>query len=265
MGNLARESGGESMTSVTILLVVTALLVIILGHRALDRTGLTDKQALVVIGLIWVGGFLDIPIGRVSVNVGGFIIPTLLIIYLLSKASSNQERFRGVLAIFISAGVIYLTSRIFDFGPEVGSYTFIDPLYLYGALAGVVAYLMGRSRRAAFIGGIGSILLVEAASIIYHQFTEGGPANLGTAGFFTGAIIAGLVAIFLAEVVGETREMMQGGPKKGDNYPSGLKKGNAPKEIEARATHAFRVSKPTLVLEVGESGDVKVFLEENAP
>lgn len=47
---------------------------------------------------------------------------------------------------------------------------------------------------------------------------------MGTAGFFTGALIAGIVAIFLAEIVGETRELMQGGPEKGDDYPTGLKK-----------------------------------------
>jgi len=264
MENLNKENGGGSMTSMAAaLLAVTALIVIILGHRALDRTGLTDKQALLVIAAIWVGSYFDIPLGRVSVNIGGFIIPLVLIIYLLVKASSNTERVRGVLAIVISAAVIYGISQIFDFGPEYKSYTFIDPMYLFGALAGIIAYILGRSRRAAFIGGIGSMLLVEAGSIIVQQVTEGGPANLGTAGFFTGALIAGLVAIILAEVIGETREMMQGGPQKGDNYPTGLKKGNAPPEIE-EATHAFRLKKPILVLEVGEDGEVRVFLEENA-
>lgn len=252
------------MTSTTVLLVISALLVIILGHRALDRTGLTDKQALLVIGLIWAGSYLDIPIGRVSVNVGGFIIPVLLVVFLLSKASSGTERGRGILSILISAGAVYLISQLFDFGPEAGSYTFIDPMYLFGALAGVVAYLIGRSRRAAFIGGIGSILLVESITIISRQITEGGPANLGTAGFFTGALVAGIVAIFLAEIVGETRELMQGGPEKGDDYPTGLKKGNAPRDVEARATHALRINKPILVLEIGDGGDVRVFLEENA-
>lgn len=262
MGNLARESRGDIMTSMSVLLVVTALLVIILGHRALDRTGLTDKQALLVIGLIWVGSYFDIPIGRVSVNIGGFIIPTILVIYLLFKASSNTERIRGVLAIIISAALISGISAIFDFGPEYPSFTFIDPMYLFGALAGVVAYILGRSRRAAFIGGIGSMLLVQLGSVILVQVREGGPVNLGTAGFFTGALIAGLIAIILAEVVGESREALGGGPEKGDNYPTGLKKGNAPSNVEAKATHAFRIGKPTLVLEIGEDGDIRVFLEE---
>jgi uncharacterized membrane protein len=256
------------------LLAITALLVVIIGHRALDRTGLTDKQALFVIALIWVGSYFNLPLGRVSVNIGGFIIPTVLVIYLLVKASSNQERVRGIMAIVISALVVFGISTVFDFGPEYPSFTFIDPMYLFGALAGVIAYILGRSRRAAFIGGLGSILLVESGSIVYQQVTEGGPANLGTAGFFTGALIAGLVAIILAEVIGETREMLQGGPQKGDNYPTGLKKGNAPADIEEanvaneanaiKATHAFRYNQPVLVLEISEDGSVLVFLEENA-
>lgn len=262
MENLAEESGGDGMTTTSAaLLAITALLVIILGHRALDRTGLTDKQALFVIGLIWAGSYFDLPIGRVSVNIGGFIIPAILVVFLLVKASSNTERVRGVLAIVISALVVFGISYFFDFGPENPSFTFIDPMYLFGALAGVIAYLLGRSRRAAFIGGLGSMLLLGAASLVYQQVTEGGPANLGTAGFFTGALIAGLVAIILAEVIGETREMMQGGPEKGDNYPTGLKKGNAPREVE-QATHAFRVNEPFLVMEIDEGGDVRVFLEE---
>ncbi|MDF2875733.1 MAG: hypothetical protein K0R22_2416, partial [Sporomusa sp.] len=49
-----------------------------------------------------------------------------------------------------------------------------------------------------------------------------GTTAIGGAGAFDVTIIAGIVAVMIAELVGETREKLQGGPVLGPNRPEGL-------------------------------------------
>ena len=59
-----------------ILILVSVLVAAGVCQRALDRLRLTDRQALLFVALIFIGGLLpDIPIGRVRVNVGGALVP----------------------------------------------------------------------------------------------------------------------------------------------------------------------------------------------
>lgn len=60
-----------------ILLVVLALLILFgVLQRVLDRMALTDRQALLLVALIFVGGWLpDIRLGMVSINIGGALVP----------------------------------------------------------------------------------------------------------------------------------------------------------------------------------------------
>ena len=55
-------------------LAVAALVYFGLAHRVLDRMRLTDRQALLLIGLMLLGSFVDIPLLRntvdLSINVG---------------------------------------------------------------------------------------------------------------------------------------------------------------------------------------------------
>jgi uncharacterized membrane protein len=58
-----------------LLLVVSVLIFLGLAHRVLDRMRLNDRQALVAVLSILIGGFIDIPVFRglwtVSVNLVG--------------------------------------------------------------------------------------------------------------------------------------------------------------------------------------------------
>ena len=82
-------------TGMILLLIVAALVYFGVAHRILDRMRLTDAQALVFIGLMIAGSFIDIPIMRgeieTSINVGGALIPLALAIYLFSKSDSSAE------------------------------------------------------------------------------------------------------------------------------------------------------------------------------
>ena len=83
-----------------LLIVVTLLVLFGVAQRVLDRLRLTDRQALLFVGLLFVGGLLpDIPVTpMLSVNIGGALVPLGLCIYLLAKAGSRQEVVRALIA-----------------------------------------------------------------------------------------------------------------------------------------------------------------------
>ncbi len=207
-----------------LLLVVSVLVYFGLAQRILDRMRMTDKQALLFIGGIVVGSFIDIPIMRspmqITINVGGAILPVALCIYLIAKADETAERVRAIVASALVAVAVSLGSRYLPYEPEN---MFMDPKLIYGVTAGLIAYIAGRSRRSAFIGGILGIVLSDIIHIItLYGVGIPGTTSIGGAGAFDVTIIAGIVAVMIAELVGETREKLQGGPVLGPNRPEGL-------------------------------------------
>lgn len=207
-----------------VLLVVGVLVYFGIAQRILDRMRLTDKQALLFIAAIVVGSFIDIPLMsspvEVSINVGGALLPVLLSLWLIAKADETAERVRAIVAAVLVAAAVWLGSRYLPYEPEN---MFLDPKLLYGLSAGLIAYLAGRSRRSAFIGGVLGIVLSDVVHMI-TLMNAGipGRTDIGGAGAFDVVIIAGIVAVMIAELVGETREKLQGGPVLGPNRPEGL-------------------------------------------
>lgn len=207
-----------------VLLVVGVLVYFGLAQRILDRMRLTDKQALLFIAGIIVGSFIDIPIMRtpveLTVNVGGAVLPAALAIWLIAKADEPGERVRAILASVLVAVTVYLGSLYLPYEPEN---MFLDPKLIYGLAAGLIAYLAGRSRRSAFIGGVLGIVLSDLIHFVtIYRAGIPGTTDIGGAGAFDVVVIAGIVAVMIAELVGETREKLQGGPELGPNRPEGL-------------------------------------------
>jgi hypothetical protein len=94
-----------------------------------------------------------------------------------------------------------------------GRYAFTDPLYLYPVVAAIVGYIAGRSRRGAFVAATLGVLIGDIFQYIRLSLA-GAPATVfvGGAGVFDAIVFAGIFAVILAEVLGETRERIQGGP-----------------------------------------------------
>lgn len=197
------------------LVLVSILIYFGIAQRVLDRMRLTDKQALWAIAAIVAGSFVDIPLmtapNEVRINLGGAVVPALLSFWLLFTADQSVERIRGLFAAMAVAVVVALGARYLPYEPET---MFIDPKLLYGGAAGLIAYLAGRSRRSAFIGGVLGIILSDIGHLVY-LLRSGipGTTDLGGAGAFDVTIIAGVVGVLLAEGIGETRERLQGGPQ----------------------------------------------------
>ena len=202
-------------TGTALLLLVAALIYFGVGQRLLDRMRLTDTQALIFIALMIGGRFVTIPLhqGRtsVSLNLGGAVVPLALVVYLLARADSAKERIRSLVAALITGGIVYGVSQYTDFDPSSPT-LFFDPLWLFSIVAGIIGYLSGRSRRASFIAGVLGLLTVDfihlSLALINNMATR---VALGGAGVFDATIVAGLIAVGLAEFVGETRERLAGG------------------------------------------------------
>ncbi|HBT20518.1 MAG TPA: hypothetical protein DEA47_04020 [Peptococcaceae bacterium] len=201
-----------------VLVIIAAVIYLGLAHRTLDRLYLTDKAALLIIAAMILGSFIDIPITfggiNASVNVGGAVIPLILVLYVLSKAGTSGERIRAVLAAVITAAVIFsINTLIFGDDPWHRGRDFVDPLYVYPLVAGGTAYIAGRSRRSAFIAAFLGVLLLDIIDyLIIVFFNVPGSVNIGGAGVFDALVLSGIVAVGLAEIIGETRERIQGGP-----------------------------------------------------
>jgi uncharacterized membrane protein len=75
---------------VILLLLIAVLIYFGLLQRVLDRMHMTDIMAIIFIGAMVVGSFLpNIPLGtRVSINIGGGIIPIILAVYLIAFPAS---------------------------------------------------------------------------------------------------------------------------------------------------------------------------------
>ena len=176
---------------------------------------LNDKTAILFLIAIIIGTFLpNIPLGKkLSINIGGAIIPIILVIYLMVKADTGKEKIRAIIASIISAGIIFFISTYFT-GEEYST-IFSDPFLIYGIVGGLVAYIIGRSRRSAFIAGIMGIVLADIAQVILNIVNNTpGVIKIGGAGVIDAVVISGIIAVLLAEFIGEAREKMQGGTSK---------------------------------------------------
>ncbi len=202
------------MTFGMIVLLVLSLLVIFgVGQRVLDRLRLNDKVALGVMLAIFIGGLIPaIPIGNWRIGIGGCLIPVALCVYLLIKAERGIEVARALFGALLTAAAVWLISTLMPAEPEG---IVLDPNYAYGLAAGVIAYILGRSRRAAFVCAVLGMLLADVlVGILNASKGIDTVVRLGTGGALDAVVISGLIAVLLAEFMGEVIERLVRGRKK---------------------------------------------------
>lgn len=204
-----KESEVFRMSIGMILLLVCALLILFgVLQRVLDRMALTDRQALLCVAAIFIGGWLpDIDLGMVTINIGGALIPIIVCVYLFLHAGSAKERMRAAVASAVNAASVYAIGLLFPADPARMPF---DPLILYGIAGGIVSWLLGRSRRSAFIAGILGVILADILVGITVWFRGIAQAiHIGSAGALDAIVLSGLTAVLLCELVGETMERIQ--------------------------------------------------------
>lgn len=194
------------MSAGMLILTVVAVLVFFgVLQRVLDRMHLTDRMALLLIAAMFIGTLLpNISIGRVSISIGGAVIPLGVCLYLLIKADEGKERLRAVVGAALTGAAVYGLSVLLPDEPEQ---MFLDPNLLYGLAGGAIAWILGRSRRAAFICGVVGVILADVVTACIN-WSKGIDQQLvlGGAGIADTAIVSGVLAVLLAELVGELME-----------------------------------------------------------
>lgn len=213
--------------SIGMILLVALTLLILFGvlERVLDRMALTDRQALTIVACIFVGGLLpDIPFGLVTVNPGGALVPLLVCLWLLFHAGSAGERIRAVVSALLTAGAITIISRLFPSDPVAMPF---DPMILYGVSGGVIAWLLGRSRRSAFFAGVVGMVLSDLL-VGFLNWRAGimQTVHLGGAGALDAVVLSGVIAVLLCELVGEAMERMTTGRAASSHEDGAIEGGN---------------------------------------
>lgn len=196
------------MPAGSMILTIAAILVFCgFLQRVLDRMYLTDRQALVITGAILLGTFIpDVSLGVVRIGIGGAIIPLTVCIYLFIKADEAVERLHAVAGTIITAVSVYAVSNLL---PAEAETLPLDPMWLYGLCGGVIAWLLGRSRRNAFICGMAGVILADMASGIIAR-VQGYQVEivLGGGGIADAAVISGVTGVLLCELMGELIERL---------------------------------------------------------
>lgn len=195
-----------------ILLVVLSLLILAgMLQRTLDRMALTDRQALAIMAAIFIGGWLpQIDLGLVTVNIGGAVVPLIVCVYLLLRAGSAKERIRALVAAALTAAAIFALGLLLPADPT--QMPMLDPMILYGIAGGLIAWLLGRSRRSAFIAGVLGVMLTDLITGISLRIRGVDQViHLGGAGALDAVVLAGVIAVLMCELTGEIIERIQTG------------------------------------------------------
>ncbi len=199
------------MSIATLLLTAVAVLIFFgVLQRVLDRMYLTDRAALLLVAAMFIGTLLpNLSVGRVQINLGGAVIPLGVCLWLLIRADTAKERLRACLGAVITGGAVFALSRLLPNEPEQ---MLVDPMLLYGLAGGVIACLLGRSRRGAFICGAVGVMLADVANAVIN-WTQGVDQTLvlGGAGLADGVVISAVLAVLLTELVGEMMERISRG------------------------------------------------------
>lgn len=196
------------MAAGTMILTIAAVLVYCgVLERVLDRMYLTDRAALCVIAAMFVGTLLpNVTLGRVSVSIGGAVVPLLVCIWVFFRADTAMERARTLLGCVLTGAAVYGLSLLLPSEPESLP---VEPTLLYGVSGGLIAWALGRSRRGAFICGVVGVLLADVTTGLVN-WAQGINQTLvlGGAGLADSVVISGVLAVALAELVGECAERL---------------------------------------------------------
>lgn len=208
-----------------ILLSLALLIFFGVAERVLDRMHMSDKSALLVIAAIVLGSFVNLTLYQsdaltVRFNVGGALVPLAVALYVWMKAGTTKEKVRSLLGAVLTAAAIWLLGVF-----VVDEYALpVDIIYLYPIIAGLIGYLFGRSRKGAFVAAVLGVLLFDASHGLYLIWNQmPGMVHFGGGGMYDSVILAGILAVCLAELIGESRERMQGGPSSENRDASVLK------------------------------------------
>lgn len=196
-------------------LVLLSILVVALicgaGQRILDKLRMSDRWAIIVLIAIIIGMIAPpVRIGKYfAFSIGGFLIPFGVCVYLLIRSGWSMDLLRAILGSLATA--IFILAIEFLLPSDTPQDVVIDNTWLYGLVAGVVAYVLGRSRRNAVVCSVFGITLASLA-IFLVNLAKGqlSPLKLGLGGAMDTIVLSIIISVVLCEIVGKTAESVVG-------------------------------------------------------
>lgn len=192
--------------SLWILTIILLLLMFGAGQRVLDQMRLNDKQAIITIVAIIIGLIIPpIYIGKcLSFSIGGFLVPLIVCVYMLMSAG-KRDNLRALFGTLLVGIIIYALDWLMP--AESPEDVIIDPMFIYGIVAGVIAYCLGRSRRNALVCSVFGISLSMIVQFVIN-LCLGAPTvlGLGVGGAFGTMIVSSVIAVGLCEFLGRAFE-----------------------------------------------------------
>ena len=196
---------------------------------ALGKLSIAPQLAPLIVFLMFVGSLINIPILReptptqlrhhplgiwglerywpgmhkvvreriIAINVGGFVVPMLLVVY---KALLIGSRYPEVLIPLIMTVLInvFVCNLLAQPVPQIG---ITLPVLVPGVIAAISALLLAPTLAVpvAFCAGVlGPVIGADVMHLKKIRQTHVGLASIGGAGTFDGIVISGLVAVLLA-------------------------------------------------------------------
>lgn len=192
------------------LAILSALIILLMfgaGQRILDQMRLNDKQAILVLLSMIIGIIIPpIYIGKYfCFSIGGFLIPFIICVYMLISAGLSRDLLRAFIGTILVAGIVYGLEWLMP--ADTPEDIVIDPMYVYGVVAGIVAYVLGRSRRNAFVCSVlGISLAITIQFVVSLCLKTPTVLGLGVGGAFGTIIVSTIISVGLCEFMGRAFE-----------------------------------------------------------
>ena len=133
------------------------------------------------------------------------MIPFGICVYLLISCGWSRDLLRAIVGTILVAGFCLLVEWVRPADPEE---MIVDPMFIYGIIAGIVAYTLGRSRRNAFVSACLGISLAMVIQFIINQSSglSSTVLGLGVGGAFGTLVVSIVISVALAEFLGRSFE-----------------------------------------------------------
>lgn len=191
---------------ISIIAAMAVLLLFGAGEKTAKRLGLNKTLAILLL-LVTAAGLLipDIRIGdALVVNLGGFLFPLIIAVYIFAKARPGQIGHGLICAIAVTA-VMLAASYFISPVPEG---IIAEPGLLYGVIAGLTAFIVGFNSVSALGGLLSGLVLWDIALGLLYRYYYGlnVPVELGMYSFGDTLALAFIICAFLSSLTAEREQ-----------------------------------------------------------
>jgi len=181
--------------------VVSVLIFFGLLERFFVKMGVKSWLAFLLVLALVIGAIIpDITIGSfLSVNIGGFVVPLVIMVMLLAMMKSRPEVFRTIVSL-IAVAAVAITARMLIEPLNAG--LIMASSLIIGFVGGTAAFLAGQTRLSTLAAAMGGIILGDIITGLMYRFMGGvTTVALGSYGVFDSVVVAGVFGMLLCEAI----------------------------------------------------------------